>query len=550
MSLDPVVAQALADLDAPSGSTCPGQDGPCGNPLSKNDLSKDGLCPGCSTKARQEGARQEADERKHLENLKRQQAAAQRALARALEADPDAVRHTDLGNAIRFRDLCQGDALFTPELGWMVWAGTHWQQDDQRLVEHLARRVTRRLFEEAVDDKLTAEQKQKAFEWAMSTEGRSRFVAMLEGAKALLMARHAEFDQHPMLLNTPAGVVDLATGQVQPHDRDLRLSKLTGCGFDAAAACPRWEAFVRQVMGGSDALVDYLQRAVGYSLTGLYDEHVMLVLYGTGANGKSTMLEALRLVLGDYAQALPAETLMQKKSAGGASSELARMRGARMAAAVEADEGRRLDEGLVKRLTGGDTVSARYLYREYFEFQNTAKLWLATNHKPRIVGTDDGIWRRLHLVPFAVSIPKDEQVQGLAQQLVAEEGPGILAWAVRGCQVWRQAGLQPPPLVVAATDEYRQAEDMLNEFLDERCVVQAGATTPAGELYKAYRSWALDCGLAPVQVLDTRKFKGRMQDRGFVWGRTKQGKGYTGVGLLAPAHRDAGREPGQDDVPF
>ena len=305
--------------------------------------------------------------------------------------------------------------------------------------------------------------------------------------------------------------------------------------FDPDAECPIFLAFLERVMAGNCALIAFLQRAVGYSLTGLTGEQVLFLLYGLGANGKSTLLEILRALLGDYAQQTEFSTFLVRKQ-DGVRNDLARLRGARFVSAVEMEGERRLSEALVKQLTGGDTISARFLFSEFFEFLPAFKLWLAANHKPEIRGTDHAMWRRVRLIPFTVTIPDDAQDKSLPAKLRAEL-PGILAWAVRGCLQWQANGLDAPDEVTRATEDYRAEMDVLGDFLAERCIDESGTHVLAADLYGAYRLWSEQNG---AEAISGVAFARRLTERGFTRVRVgkKQARGYGGLRLTQQSSFD------------
>jgi putative DNA primase/helicase len=279
-------------------------------------------------------------------------------------------------------------------------------------------------------------------------------------------------------------------------------------------------------MGGDDALIKYIQRAVGYSLTGHTSEQCLFFLYGTGANGKSTFLNILQNLLGDYSMVIDPETIMSKNGGGGATPELARLRGARVLVTNEVEEGKYLAENRIKQMTGGDTIVARALYQEPFEFKPEFKIWMAGNHKPLIKGTDHAIWRRINLIPFTVTIPKEEQDKKLAEKLRAEL-PGILQWAVAGCREWRKQGLNPPKQVKAAVDAYRDEMDTLGHWIEEKCRFDTSFKTESSSLYQSYKSWCMINGHSPQSKT---RFGRALGDRGLF--KEKQGTvSWIGIGL-------------------
>jgi putative DNA primase/helicase len=351
---------------------------------------------------------------------------------------------------------------------------------------------------------------------------------MIDDARALppIPILPDALDADPWLLNVANGTIDLRTGELRAHRREDLLTRLAPVEYDPDAQAPCWAAFLERIFAGDGELIGFLRRAVGYSLTGQTGEQVFFILHGTGANGKSTLLEALGAMLGDYGAKTPTETLLIKRSAG-ISNDVARLRGARLVTAVEAEDGQRLAESLVKQLTGGDTITARFLYQEAFEFAPTFKLWLATNHKPTIRGTDYAIWRRIRLIPFAVTIPEKEQDRTLPDKLKAEL-PGILAWAVRGCLEWQREGLGLPEAVKAATAAYQVEQDTLAAWLDACCILSPTATARAGQLYKNYRAWAEENGERPMTG---HKFGRTLTERGFDKYKDRAGWAYVGLGV-------------------
>ena len=365
---------------------------------------------------------------------------------------------------------------------------------------------------------------------ARSSEARNRIDNMLELGKSEpgIPITVDELDDDPWAFNCTNGALDLQTGQLREHRREDLITKLAPVAYDPTAECPQFLAFLEQIMDGNQDLIRFLQRAIGYSLTGLTREQVLFLLYGLGANGKSTLLEALAMLLGDYAQQADFATFLVRRNEG-PRNDIARLRGARFVSATEAESGARMSEVLVKQLTGGDTVTARFLHQEFFDFKPEFKLWLAANHKPVIRGTDNAMWRRIKLIPFAVTIPESEQDKNLPAKLQAELS-GILAWAVRGCLEWQEHGLGEPEAVKAATGEYREEMDVLGDFLAECCILELGATAKATELYRNYKSW---CEQNGIRELSQRVFGSGLTERGVERQRKTDGWYRLGIGLLA-----------------
>ena len=439
-----------------------------------------------------------------------------------LRYDPEspllALNRTDAGNAERFRDhMGDGFRYCHPWGSWLSFDGVRWTRDASGEAMRSAIATLRATAAEAAcvpDEKY----RDRLLKHALDSESSARIAALLTIAQSLLPIAPEKLDGSTDLLNVTNGTVDLQTGDLRPHDSAHYLTRLAPVEFDPSSTCPLWEAFLERIMGGNQRLISFLQRAVGYSLTGHTTEQVLLLLYGTGANGKSTFLEILRLLLGDYATIADFTTFLKRDSEG-ARNDLARLVGTRFVSAVEAEAGKPLAEALVKQLTGGDTITARFLFKEFFDFKPQFKIWLAANHKPAIRGSDHGIWRRIRLVPFTVTIPDHEQDRQLPQKL-AEELPGILAWAVRGCMAWRTEGLGIPEEVRAATDSYRDEMDLFGGFLEESCVAGADASITAKNLYAAYTSW---CEANGEKVRSQKALAGSLRERGFENGRLAKG---------------------------
>jgi len=442
----------------------------------------------------------------------------------------ETINETDLGNARRLVRRHGENIRYCHAWGtWLLWRGTHWEHDRNEEIQRLARDTVASVYAEAAqagdDDRRKALAK-----WALKSESRSRLVNMVETAKAEIYVLHNDLDADLGLLNCLNGTIDLRTGAIRPHSQEDLITKLCPTTYNPDMDCPLWEAFLWRIMGGNQGLIDFLQRAIGYSLTGLITEQCLFFMYGVGANGKSTFVNTIASMLGDYAQKAPTEMLMAKYNAT-IPNDIARLPGSRFVVAAEIEEGRRLAESLVKDLTGGDTMVARYLHQEFFEFKPTHKLWVYGNHKPIIKGTDEGIWRRMRLIPFEVTIPKAEQDEALCTKL-QDELPGILAWAVRGCMEWQRDGLGMPAAVQDATQAYRAEMDTITAFLTECCIVDPNGNyaARASHLYKAYAEWCKNNG---ESAISGTRFGNTLRERGF--NKEKRVTGYVtyhGIGLL------------------
>jgi putative DNA primase/helicase len=355
---------------------------------------------------------------------------------------------------------------------------------------------------------------------------------MLTEAKPYLAIGMDDLDRDPWLINCQNGTLDLRTGKLKPHDPADRITKIVPVDYDSEAPCPRFEQFLKETLV-DEAVISFVKRYSGYTLTGITRERLLAILYGFGKNGKTTLVELLRDVMGGYATNTDTETLLMKRYQG-VGNDVAALKGARFVSAAEVEQGRRLAESKVKQLTGRDTVTARFLFGEPFNFTPEFKLWLSTNNKPVIQGTDDAIWDRIRLIPFTQRFDGARQDPKLSEKLRGEM-VGVLAWMVEGCLEWQEHGLGEPESVRAATDQYRAEMDTLAAFIEDRCVVRKDAVAPATPLYKQYQMWCDDTGEKP----ETQKMFGmRLRELGFASDKIKRGphkdrKGWFGIGLRA-----------------
>lgn len=438
---------------------------------------------------------------------------------------------TDLGNAERLVMLHGDNLRYCYRLArWFVWTGRKWEVDEGERAEQLASETVRHLYA-AISTIEDSERREKIAGWARKSESERSLRAAVSLARSRpgIPVKPDDLDRDPWLLNCPNGTLDLKTGHLGRHERADLITKCCAAEYDPEAVAPIFEAFLRRIFGGNDRLARFVQRCIGYALTGDTSEQVAFIWWGAGANGKSTFVNACLDLLADYGLSTPSETLLLKHS-DSIPNDVARLKGARFVAATETEDGRRLAESKLKAMTGQDRISARFMRAEWFDFQPSFKLFLATNHKPEIKGTDWAIWRRIRLVPFTVTIPDDEQDKALGDKLRAEL-PGILAWAVRGCLEWQRIGLQPPDEVIAATNEYRNESDQLGRFIDERCITGDGFQARARALYLEYKKWADGAG---ETVLTETAFGRRLVERGFA--KEKRGSVvYEGIGLNADA---------------
>jgi len=440
------------------------------------------------------------------------------------------IHETDLGNAKRMIKLHGRDLRYChPWKKWLVWNGQRWVKDNTAAVFTKAKDVIMRIYAEATQEQ--NEKRRKALaKHAIRSEAETRIKAMISLATSEpgIPVLPEELDSDKWALNCKNGTIDLKTGELRPHRRDDMLTQLAPVEYDPKAECPRWLQFLDEIMDGNQNLISFLQRAAGYSLTGETREHVLFILFGSGQNGKSTFLNTLLEMLGDYGSQAAPDMLMSKKN-NRHPTELADLFGKRFVVSIETEEGRRLAESLIKQLTGGDRIKARRMREDFWEFWPTHKIWLATNHRPQVRGTDHAIWSRLKLIPFNVQFPDgDPRQDKTLQDKLKKELPGILRWCVEGCLAWQQEGLGIPKEVEKATEEYRKEMDILTDFFTDCCVIDKGVKVKAKELYTAYCKW---CKENSEQELSQRAFGMRLSERGFTRGVSNSVRWWYGIRL-------------------
>lgn len=450
------------------------------------------------------------------------------------DAGPDSTEltfnATDMGNAEQLVHQHWRKVRYCEKFGgWFVWDGRRFEKDETGAVYRLTKETVRTIYGEASRTPDEDRRKELA-SWASTSERLQRIEAMIRLASKdeAIAVLPEDFDKDLYLLNVGNGIIDLRTGILKTHDPADLITKLAPVSYDADADMPVIKEWLLEIMDGSGNLVLFLQRAVGYSLTGDTREHILPICYGTGANGKSTFLGLIQEMLGDYATVTNTSALMVRRIEG-ISCDVAMLKGARFVAAAEVEEGQRFAESLVKQLTGGDLISVRYLHCNPFTFKPTFKIWLAVNHKPVIRGTDLGIWRRVRLIPFTVTIPEDKQDQTLPAKL-REELPGLLAWAVAGCLEWQLYGLGVPDEVKKATGQYQSEMDAVAQFIEACCTVLEGLAVRSSSIYTAWVAWCKSNGETETS---NKAFSLKLEEKGFKKTKRKNGVWFIGFGLNA-----------------
>lgn len=442
----------------------------------------------------------------------------------------DRFSHTDLGNAQRLVAAFGNSIQYCHTWGkWVVWTGSKWQIDDRGLIYNLAKQVVMNMYKE-VSELYSDEARKELSRHAIKSENISRIQAMVALCRSEVPVLPNQFDKNINLINCKNGTFNLETGTLQQHNEKDYIMMQTAIDYNRDAECPMWISFLNIIMAGRQDLIHYLQKAIGYALTGSTKEQTIFILFGAGANGKSTFLETIKSMLDDYAKSCPIDTFMIKNGTS-IPNDIARLRGARFVSASEVEEGKRLAESLIKQMTGGERLTARFMRSEYFEYEPHFKIFLTTNHKPQIRGNDNGIWRRIQLIPFEVTIPVEQQDKDLMEKLRVEL-PGIFNWAVEGCKLWQNEGLNPPQEVIKSTENYRQEQDIIQRFLDECCEVKTDNSKLNVQSSRLYESYVKYCREIGDNEISQKAFTNRLQERGYIKRKSTRNIYWYGIGLL------------------
>jgi putative DNA primase/helicase len=415
--------------------------------------------------------------------------------------------YSDEALANRFTARHRDDLRFVQTWGrWLVWDGKRWQRDETLIVTDHARGLVR----EASSEVLEGNGSQKLAAVVASAKTISA-IERLARADRQHASQTGDWDKDPWLLNTPTGTIDLRTGQTRPHDRRDLITKMTTVG--PGETCPKWLEFLNRIFDRDQNLIAYVQRVLGYSLTGSVQEHALFFCYGTGGNGKGVLLGTWHGILGDYSAIAPMSTFTATQNERHP-TELAMLRGARLVTAQETEDGHHWAESKIKALTGGDPISARFMRQDFFTYQPSFKLIVAGNHRPSLRNVDEAIRRRFNLLPFTVTIPLAERDPNLAEKL-KEEWSGILAWAIEGCLEWQRIGLVPPSAVTEATENYLTEEDAVGRFISECCERHPQALAELKDLYAAYKKF---CETTGETVMSQKSFSQKLEAQNLVKG--------------------------------
>lgn len=441
---------------------------------------------------------------------------------------------TDAGNGEVFAALYGDRVRYDWQRGrWLVWGQHRWQQDPDGELYRLAKAAARARWKAAVDVE-DGDRRSQIAKWAIASESEGKLTAALQRARSEhpIADSGAGWDTQPLLLACSNGVVNLVTGELRQGRPEDRLTMGSGLPFEPAAACPRWERFLEEVLP-DPAVREFVRLAIGYSLTGLAREQVWFLCYGTGANGKGTLFDVLRWALGDLAHVMAFSTIERGKEQSIA-SDMAALQGKRLVVTSETQEHSRFNEARIKSLTGEDAITARELYQRQFTFEPVLKLWVGVNHKPVVTDDSYGFWRRVRLIPFSETFDDARRDDGLREEL-KRELVGILAWCVRAAVDWSKRGLPVPPAIAIATVEYREESDPFGNFIADRCAVRDDAEVGASALYRAYKAWAEGEGMRDREIISATAFGRRMAER-FKRHKTMSRNVYLGVGLLSDGY--------------
>ena len=422
---------------------------------------------------------------------------------------------TDLGNAQRLVSIIGDRVRYCPgSRSWYVWQDNHWERDTMGVVMGMTRKVVEGIYLES-EVCVDRETSNRIFKHAVRSESRmgiESMVTLAQSEPGVSVGIESWDEGQDWVVNMLNGTLDLRSGELYAHRKGDMITKVAPVTYREGAYSGLWEAFLYQVIP-DDATREFVQKAVGYSLTGDVREEVIFFLYGTGNNGKSTFINTILSVLGTYATQCNPNTLMLKRNNEGPRNDVARLKGMRFVAASEAGANQQFDEEFLKRATGDDRIVARFLHQEEFTFLPTWKIWLMANHRPKITSQDYAMWRRVRLIPFTVRIPPEQSDPMVKYNLTKtdKEWSGIFNWALEGLRKWHKERLIPPPEVEQATASYRREMDVLGQFLDDCCTLHPGARVSVGDLYKRYLSYCRENGDEP---LGKKQFGQQISSRG------------------------------------
>lgn len=439
---------------------------------------------------------------------------------------------TDLGNSERLIYHHGNNIRYNNTFKkWYLWNEKQWIADETNQIRQLAKQTVRSIYKEALEEE-DGDIRAAISKHAVHSEARAKIESMISLAESEVPVLPDDLDQNKWLFNCENGVIDLKTGKLLKHERNYYMNKISPITYDSNAKCPLWDKFLKDIMRDENGninyeLIEFLQKAIGYALTGETTEQVVFFLYGKGKNGKSTFLDTIRHLMGDYGKQSNTDSFTVKKN-DSVRSDIATLKGSRLVAASESEEGAKLAESLIKQLTGMEPIQARFLYGNPFEFIPQFKIFFTTNHKPVINGDDLGIWRRIRLIPFTVTIPEENRDKNLPEKFLKQEISGILRWAVEGCLKWQKEGLKPPDEIEKATNLYRSEMDTIGSFINDFCTVLESVKTYSKQLYMRYEDWCQETG--EIEIPKVTFYK-KIEERGFRKKKDNKGFYFQGIGI-------------------
>lgn len=439
--------------------------------------------------------------------------------------------YNDMWNAERLVEQYGEILRYNTNVGWYIWNDKYWEEDKKDSIRIIADKAILALYDykNIMMNKYGFESKKyKSYvEWICKSRNTGRKDNMIKESRHMenISTLPEAFDRDVFTLNCLNGTLNLNTGKLNPHNRDDLITKIINVNYDPAAKAPTWDKFLYKIFEGKQELIAFIKRAIGYSLTGSIKEQCIFILHGVGKNGKSTFLDTVRSMIGEYTKNANVSVFLKTDKQN--FEEIARLQSARFVTTTEPEEGEFLSESFIKQATGGEPLTARYLYKGSFEFIPEFKIWMGTNHKPKIKGSDLGIWRRIMLIPFSYIVPESERDPDLTNKL-KRELPGILNWAIEGCMEWQKSGLNAPKEVLQATDDYRGEMDLIQLFLDECTEKKDSAIMKSGDIYRVYEAWCTQNG---EYKMSNTKFALKLKERGIKKGRTSTMRTWEGIDL-------------------
>lgn len=458
--------------------------------------------------------------------------------------DVDLLRYnfSDVGNAERLIAAFGRIVRYRPQRNsWLIWSGKHWQPDHDNKIEVLARKVVKLLQQQGSALPRIEENekvKESVYKFVLKSESDNRLRAMVNQAKSHQNIVIKEMNKNPYLLNFKNGTLNMKNGRLQKHNRRDYITKLVNLEYDPSAKCPHWLEFINKIFMGNAELIEYIQKSIGYSMTGDADLQCFYILHGQGSNGKGTFMKTIQTILGEYSATLKGNSLMAKMGDEGARGDLAKLEDKYFVVVNELEEGKSFDEALVKSLSSGasEVVPVRRLYEEEFDLHPGFKMWMTTNKLPKITGTDQGIWRRVRKIPFNYNFETDENKdEHFFEEKLLPEMPGILNWAVEGCLKWRTEGMTVPDAVLYAINDYKYDMDPIQRFIDECCMLSETVKTNRISLYDVYCVW---CKENKEYTLSTIKLNKKMLEKGFELKTINGIRYWKNIGLATREYED------------